>query len=220
MGNSSESKIIWITIAISVVAIIGVFVLLIASTPKPLSQEEKNDLLIREDSYVEGKTDAPVTIVTFEDIQCPACASYQPDFNKIKTQYGDQVKFVFRHFPLNAIHKNAYTAGLAAEAAGAQGKFYKFIDIMFTNQKKWEKMNKEELVNTMKEYAKEAGVEDLDRFVSDVNNATYASKVNRDFDDGEKLGVNATPTVFLNGKVVGNPSFEGLEALIKEVTGQ
>lgn len=142
-----------------------------------------------------GNANAPVTIVEFGDIQCPACQQAQPIVKEILAKYGDSVYFVFRHYPLT-IHKNAELAAQAAEAAGAQGKFFEMIDTMYTNQREWENDT-----NPREDFRKYAGSLELnmDQFNEDMEKET--ENIATDFALGNRAGVQSTPTFFINGEM-------------------
>lgn len=102
--------------------------------------ENAEPIALLETDQVKGKENASVTLIEYADFQCPACASYAPVVEQLEENYGDRVRFVFRHFPLISIHKNAYAASVATEAAGAQGKFWEMHDLLFERQSEWSRL--------------------------------------------------------------------------------
>lgn len=168
-----------------------------AGEPKTLT-ENQTKRLIHEDSYVKGPTDAKVTLVEFGDYQCPACGATHPIVGQLLTEYKDQVKFVFREFPL-AMHQHARIAAQAAQAAGAQGKYYDMYDALFQNQTEWE--NSKNPMEHFEGYANLIGL-DVEKFKSDVESKKFEERVQQDVTDGNALGVQATPTFFLNGEEI------------------
>ncbi len=174
--------------------------------------ESQKNLLIRDDSHVFGKEEAGVEVVEFSDFQCPACAYYYLEFEKFKTTYSSKIKFVFRNFPLTSIHPVAFKAAEAAEAAGSQGKFWEFHNILFENQKEWSILRDEELINKFVDYANEIAISDIAKFRDDLESEAFKSKVQKDMQDAEELNIPGTPTVFVNGKKVENPTFENLKS--------
>jgi protein-disulfide isomerase len=156
-----------------------------------------------------------VTIVEFTDFQCPSCAKSQPVLEAIAAEFGDKVRLVVRDFPLDQ-HTFAFKAAEAAEAAREQGKYWEYIAILFLNQSALE-------VAKLKEYATQVGL-DRKRFDEALDSNKFAEKVRRDLNDGMKLGVNSTPTVFINGRRVRERSRESLkaavEAALKEKAGK
>lgn len=161
-----------------------------ASEPKDLKT------LIRNDSHKVGPTNARVTVVEFGDFQCPACASAHPVVSQIIGTYDKDVLFVFRNYPL-PVHKNAMIAAEAAEAAGAQGKFFEMYDQLYENQKDWSE-SKDALKEHFLAYAKEIKL-DAVKFEKEVKEHKYKGKIEKDISDGNAVGVNATPSFYING---------------------
>ncbi|MCB1023790.1 MAG: thioredoxin domain-containing protein [Acidobacteria bacterium] len=144
-----------------------------------------------DDDPSEGDKNAPVTVVMFTDLQCPACAAVDPILKKVIAEYGARVRFVVRDFPLEGIHENAFAAAVAANAANQQGKFFEYKELLYKNQ---DSLDTESLVR----YPKQIGLDEK-RFRADLNDKKYAEEVRHDIEDGEKYGVNSTPTIFVNG---------------------
>lgn len=153
-------------------------------------------LLVRDDNYQTASASAKVTIVEFSDFQCPACGAAFPVVKKIEADYRDEVNFVYRHFPLPQ-HKNGFKAALAAEAAGLQGKFWEMHDKLFENQDTWGELDNP--LDIFTGYAKDLGLNTA-KFQQDMNDKKLTDKVNRDQADGATLGVNSTPTFFINNQ--------------------
>jgi protein-disulfide isomerase len=168
-----------------------------------------------DDQPTRGGATAAVTIVEFTDFECPACGKTQPLLEEVVAEYGDKVKFVLRDFPLTQ-HTHAMKAAEAAEAAREQGKFWEYATLLFKNQEQLE-------VENLIQYAGQLGL-DTKRFQDALVSGKFADKVQRDLQDGYKLGVNSTPTVFINGKRVKDKSKESLkatiDAAIKEVAAK
>ena len=155
-----------------------------------------------------GPADAKVTVVEFSDFQCPYCSRAATAVDEIKKKYGDRVHFVFRQFPL-PMHENARGAAEAALAANAQGKFWEFHDKMFQNQSK---LTRESLEG----FAKEAGLNVVE-FKKALDGKTYAADVDADVKLGESVAVNGTPTMFINGARVQNPT--SFDAIAQQIDG-
>jgi protein-disulfide isomerase len=153
-----------------------------------------------------GAENAPVTIVEFTDYECPSCGRTAPVLEELVKEYGDKVKLVVRDFPLPQ-HAHAFKAAVAAEAARAQGKYWQYAGLLFKNQKALEAEN-------LKDYATQVGL-DRAKFDQALDSDKYSSNVNRDVQDGGLVGVDSTPTVFINGKRVRDKSPEGLKAAIE-----
>jgi protein-disulfide isomerase len=159
-----------------------------------------------DDQPEKGNPNAKVTLVEFTDYQCPSCAKEQPVIERLITEYGDRVRFVFRDFPLTSIHKDAEKAAEAAEAAREQGKYFDFTAILFRNQSALS-------TDQLKQYA---GVLGLDRtkFDAALDSGKYADKIQRDMADGQRLGITGTPSLFVNGSPVADITYEGLKATL------
>jgi protein-disulfide isomerase len=159
-----------------------------------------------DDQPSKGSATAPVTIIEFTDYQCPSCAKSQPVIEEVAKEYGDKVRLVARDFPLEQ-HTYAAKAAEAAEAAREQGKYWEYVALLFKNQNALE-------VAKLKEYATQVGL-DRTKFDQALDSGKFADKIQRDLREGDKLGVNSTPTVFINGKRIRDKSPEGLKAAIE-----
>jgi protein-disulfide isomerase len=138
-----------------------------------------------------GPANAKITLVEFSDFQCPYCAQAVGFLNEILKAYPNDVRLVFKQYPLE-MHSNARISSAAALAAHAQGKFWLMHDKMYANYKQLTRAN-------ILQWAKESGV-DMTRFTADLDSQWIKQLVDKDYADGEKVGVEATPTVFINGK--------------------
>jgi protein-disulfide isomerase len=137
-----------------------------------------------------GNPKASVSLVEFGDFECPHCAHAHPLVKQLLNEMGDQIHFVFRHFPLQEVHPHAYHAALAAEAAGKQGKFWEMHDLIYENQPA---LNDRLLL----ELALALGL-DMEKFEKDWNSKEAEAKVDADIESGVRSGVNGTPTFFVN----------------------
>ncbi len=138
-----------------------------------------------------GNAAAPVTVVMFSDYQCPACAGTHPILKRVIKEYGDRVRLVVRDFPLESIHTEAFAAAVAANAANAQGKYWEYVELLYSNQEALD-------AASLKRYAELAGL-DLKRFEADIAADSVALEIRSDLSDGRGHGVNGTPTIFVNG---------------------
>ena len=163
---------------------------------KPLPKE-KADEIAGDDAPSFGPKDAPVTIVEFSDFQCPYCSMTAQVTDEIKKNYPDKVRVVFRQFPLS-FHEDAHLASQAALAAHEQGKFWEMHDKLFANQKALKRAN-------LEEYAKEIGL-NMDEFNEALDSKKFAKQVDEDMELGKEVYVQGTPTMFINGERVGNPT--------------
>ncbi len=154
-----------------------------------------------------GGADAPVTIVEYSDFQCPACAAYYPVMKELTAAYGDQIKIVYRNYPLTQIHPNAQLAAQAAEAAGIQGKFFELHDFLFEDQNVWGKV--EDPTEMFVAYAARLEL-NVDQFRTDLTSSAVRTAVAEDVRGGNSANVSGTPTFFLNGFQIDSP--QGLQA--------
>ena len=168
------------------------------SAPEPPAYDIATD-----DQPTKGNPNASVTVVEFTDYQCPSCAATHPVVERLMGEFGDRVKFVVRDFPLS-MHANAFKA---AEAARAQGKYWDFIAILFRNQSALE-------VDKLKQYATALGL-DRAKFDAALDGGKFAEKVQRDLLDGQRVGVNATPSLYVNGRLVPERTYEALKSAIE-----
>jgi protein-disulfide isomerase len=197
----------WIFILIAAVSILIVGAAVFSLSGGGKSGAASNGDLVKEDSHVLGSKDAKVTIVEFADFQCSACQAGYPIVKKITQDYSDKILFVYRYFPIEQPY--GLKAAEAAEAAGEQGKFWEYYDLLFEAQGK---LTSDDLKN----YAKGLGL-DMTKFNAAVDSEKYKDKVMADLADGEKLGVDATPTFFINGKkYVGVQTYDQFKAIIED----
>lgn len=146
---------------------------------------------VSSEDHVAGPEGAPVTLVEFGDFECPHCGRAHPIVQQVRKAMGPDLRFAFRHFPLRQIHPHAERAAEAAEAAGAQGRFWPMHDLIFNNQ---DALEDADLLG----YASKLGL-DVDRFAKELESGLHAGRVRRDFRSGVRSGVNGTPTFFING---------------------
>ena len=147
-----------------------------------------------------GSPTALVTLEEFADFQCGSCAAAHPTMNEIKALYGSRIRFIFRNFPLSIpAHDKAYDAAVAAEAAGMQGKFWDLQNMLFTNQQAW--TANPNFRQIWKDYAQKIGL-DVAKWENDIAGIAAKSRVDADMQRGKAIGVNSTPTLFINGNSV------------------
>jgi protein-disulfide isomerase len=152
-----------------------------------------------------GAPDAPVEIVVFDDFECPYCARAVPLFKQVLETYPGKARLVFKNFPLK-MHKNARAAAAAALAAERQGKFWPLHDLLFEN---YNKLNPQKI----RELAKQVGL-DMARFDQDINDQVLQQQINADLQEGQKVGVRGTPTVFINGRRLQQRNLAGFKQMI------
>lgn len=172
---------------------------------------EASILSVGVSDWIKGNDNTVATLIEYSDLQCPACGLYFPVVKRLQEEFGDRLRFVYRHFPLSQIHKNAEFAAEATEAAGLQGKFWEMHDLLFLQQEEWSSGDAKKL---FKDYAEILKL-DLDKFEKDINSREVKNAVQSDYDGGVALKVNATPTFFLNGQKIANPrSYDEFHSII------
>lgn len=209
------------TIIISVVSILGTFLLLYGVyklVNQPIQTDFPQSKQLKTNDHLKWSPEKKNILVEYSDFQCPACkgthevlktieASGSADFVITK-----KITFVYRHFPLSQIHDKANVAAYAAEAAGKQNKFWEMADLLFDNQQTWKESSnpqQEDFVN----YAKELKL-DLEKFTKDINSPEVKNKVAEDSREAEQISVNSTPTFFLNGQKVIVNSYDEFKKLL------
>lgn len=169
---------------------------------------QKVNVIISPNDPIKGNPQAKVTIIEFSDFQCPYCGRVQETMNKILETYGDQVRIVFKNYPL-AFHENAENAALAALCAKEQGKFWEYHDLLFKNQEALSASN-------LKKYASDLGLKTQD-FNSCLDSKKYKNQISDDMKEAQRIGVEATPSFFVNGSLLkGAQPFENFKLLIDE----
>jgi protein-disulfide isomerase len=182
----------WIAVLLVVVVVFGGAIMLSQSAA------EENNIGVTIESRIKGNPDAPFTMAEYSDFECPACAAYQPVVNSILDQFDDLVNLEYRHFPL-PMHRHARPAAVAAEAAGQQGKFFEFHDILFDRQSEWASA----AVPTafFVQYAEELEL-DVELFRRHLKSSIIADYVAEQFNVGREKGISSTPTFFVNDQQI------------------
>ncbi len=148
--------------------------------------------------HVIGKTDSKVILIEYGDYQCPGCGAANPGIETVTNQYKDVITYIFRNFPLTTIHQNALAAAGAAEAAGLQGKYWEMHHLLYKSQADWENLSGTDRTNMFTSYAKSLGLNET-QFQSDLSSSAISQKISFDEAIGQKVQVDSTPSLFLNG---------------------
>ena len=198
---------------LSIALILGAVVVLIGvaaftrgddDPPAPESGSAREDVLVRPDS--QRLTEGPdATFVEFLDFECEACGALYPTIEDLKETYGDRVTFVVRYMPL---HASSVNAAKAAEAAAAQGQFEAMYDLLFQRQAEWGEQQEAEEARFFA-YAEELGL-DMDQFRADFEDPATLERIEQSEADGRSLGVDSTPTLFLDGELLEPETVEDL----------
>lgn len=200
MNITNETK-FFIGVAVASILILAIGIFLVSQPEKTLSREE----LITSDTPITGNASASAYLVEFSDFQCPACKAFKPSVDEVLAKYQDKLAFGYRHFPLDQ-HPLAQKAAYVSEAAKKQGKFWEMYNYLFDNQENFS----EEFLATPPAELKL----DLKKFAEDANLDDVKNKVAADRTAGLRLGVDATPTFFLNGKKLNLSSPQDLVAKV------
>jgi protein-disulfide isomerase len=144
-----------------------------------------------ERDHIQGPADTAVTLVEYGDYECPYCGAAYPIVKQVQARMGERLRFVFRNFPITTSHPHAEQAAEAAEAAGAQGRFWEMHDLIYENQSHLGEQD-------LRAYAAELRL-DLERFDQELAEHVRAARVREDFMSGVRSGVNGTPTFYING---------------------
>jgi len=148
-------------------------------------------LAVSEADHAIGPANAPVTLVEYGDYECPDCLNSEPIVRQLREEFGDRLRVVFRHFPQNSVHRFASAAAEAAEAAGAQGKFWEMHQALFAHQAELADLDLTHLALTL----------GLDPYkFQQRENRTFPRKVREHHESGVASGVEGTPTFFINGR--------------------
>lgn len=216
-GITREARILMIGSALIVGVTVGIGFAMSSGTedsaaPTAVVEESR---LVRSDSPTLGPADAPVTLVEFLDPECESCRAAHPAIKEIMINYEGRVRLVVRYFPL---HTNSVLAALATEAAGQQGRYWEMQDLLFERQPEWGEQ-RTETPEVFIAYAETLGL-DMAQFRADMQNLTYLERIERDRADGQALGVNGTPTFFVNGELVEPLSYARLVQMIDEALSE
>jgi protein-disulfide isomerase len=175
------------------------------AAPEPLDRAEWQALT--QGAAAIGSTTAPHVILVFSDFQCPYCATFAATIHELQARHPDRVRLVVRHFPLETIHPHARAAALASECAREQGRFQDYHDALF-------KAQPEIGVRTWEHFASTARVPDIAAFQSCMVSGKPLERIKADIAWGERLGVQGTPTIYVNGVLLqGAPTLQRLEQL-------
>ena len=166
-------------------------------------------LPIEPQDHTQGPADAPLTLLWYGDYECDYCGRAFPIVKQLQADFGDRLQLVYRHFPVANIHPHASAAAQAAEAAGAQQKFWEMHDVLFEQQDKLADAD-------LSHYAMRVGLE-IYKFQADLSSQRFSKRVRRDYQSGLQSSVKGTPSFFINGfKFVGQPDLESLTAALNE----
>lgn len=211
------------TILISLVTLVGTFILLFGVyklVNQPIQTDFTQAKQLKANDHVKWAPEKENILVEYSDFQCPSCKNIHDIFKSIESSNSadfditKKTTFVFRYFPLYQIHDKAYLSAYAAESAGIQGKFWEMTDLLFTNQQTWS-TSSDPLKEYFLKYAEDLKL-DVDQFSKDISSSKVKDRINQDLLEAGQMGIDSTPTFFLNGKKVEVSSFDELKTMLKK----
>lgn len=197
---------IWAGIIAIFIAGIWGLIALVNNNPSAPSQAGTPPPISKDDQVLGAADKIKVVLIEYADFQCPACAYYSPVVRQLKEDLGDDLFIVYRYFPLISIHKNAMSSSQAAFAAGKQNKFWEMSDLLYENQKSWADSTKAK--DIFAEYAQKLDLS-IAQFTSDFNSEETKKFITDQMNSGISIGINSTPSFFVNGKKIENPRSYG-----------
>jgi protein-disulfide isomerase len=202
----------FVIIAAVLVVAVGAGVLMFRSSqPQPLTTPTPAGGSVASSNVAPSK--GAVMIDEYGDYQCPPCGGLHPIIKTLKGEYGDRIQFAFHHFPIIQLHPHALEASYAAAAAGFQGKFWEMHNLLYESQSEWSQLG--DFRPTLINFARQLGL-DVPRFTRDMDGLQVVTVVSEDTQRGAALGVNSTPTLFINGQMIPNDNYT-IERLRKEI---
>lgn len=218
---NTKRIIFWSSFVIIIALIIWGLIAAMNKTPGTTSKAGVPALVTSTDN-VRGNPDAPVTLIEYGDFQCPACATYSYYVEKLYSEASSSMRTVFRHFPLDDVlptggvqHPNADGAAAVAEAAGAQGKFWDMYSLLYSFQNDWAEKPPAEAKSIFEGYGAKLGL-DMTKFKNDEVASSTTSKIAAQKAEGVAIGINHTPSFFLNGKEVSPNNYDEFKTLIDQ----
>ncbi len=211
------NKVGWIIFSAAAVALLAGLVIWtrISNPPIDLAGVENNSVVAASEQngniadHTKGSEANKLLLVEYGDYQCPSCKGAHPNLNELMEEYGKDVTFIFRNFPLPSIHPNARAAAAVAEAAGLQNKFWEMHDMLYENQDDWSSLDAAQRTTVFASYANELEL-DMEKFNTDLTAAGVNKKINFDLALGKSAGTSATPTFFVSGEKLSDQESSGI----------
>ncbi len=215
MKNQHDTRQI-LTWSIVTLAIIGLFIglsFLGGSAGAPNTTVSGPLAPVNEFDHIRGPSTAKATLIEYSDFQCPACGQYEPIVREVENTFPNDLRVVYRHFPLVEKHPNAMPASIASEAAHKQGKFWEYHDMLFDRQSQWsEATSTEELFS---QFAVNLGL-NKEQFQKDLQETATTEKITNDMTSGNNARIDGTPTFFLNGIKIQVQSLEEMKSAVQK----
>lgn len=199
----------WIVIGAASLLFLAFFVFAIVSS----KQKVQAPVTLSSSGWATGNLQSKVVLTEFGDFQCPACGVFEPTFAQIIKDYGKKIKVVFNHFPLEASHPNGLPAAMAAEAAGKQGKFWEYHNLLYAKQGEWSP-----LTDPTDQFVAYAGSLKLNtvQFKKDLSSKSLRAKIDQQKNEGINVGINSTPSMLINGVLQQNRDYSSLKKEIEK----
>jgi len=198
------SKRTWIIFAVVVVGLFAGLIIFSGNSKIDVSKINPNDIQKASKQngeiadHVFGVQNSKVVLIEYGDYECPYCDEAYSPIKSVVTQYENQISFVFRNFPLTTLHPDALAGAGAAEAAGLQGKYWDYHDLLYANQSDWDSLSGDQLTNVFVSFAKQLGL-NSSKFEADLSATSVTQKISFDQALGGKLGIDSTPSFYLDG---------------------
>ncbi len=215
-----RTLVIVVLIAVFAVIAVGISIIAVSVTQSVSRTAEaaQSASVVRDNSHVlDEAPDGKVTLVEFLDFECEACGAFYPYVEQFREEYKGQITFVTRYFPIPS-HFNSRNAAVAVEAASQQGAFEEMYKMMFETQKSWGE-SQQDLSPMFRTYAEKLGL-DMAAYDAAVADPATLERVLQDYDEGVALGVDSTPTFFLNGEKMTIDSLDGFKAQLDAAIAQ
>lgn len=208
----TETKFLGIILIATLVLLFGGIFLLTKQGLSPVVEETAVLPIDYSKGQKIGSDSAKVKLVEFSDLECPACAAAEPYVKKVRSDYPEQVQLIYRHFPLPQ-HTHSRQVAIFAEAATEQGKFWEMHDKLFDTQAQWTTLPEKEAAVFFLNLAKDLNL-DKDKLSKALEDPKTKARVDGDEAESRRLGVNSTPTFFLNGRKLNLQSFSDLNTAV------
>lgn len=214
MTMTAETKWLGVILIATVVLLLGgVFLLSRGGSSKDIAGVNVSQIDYAKGQKI-GSDSAKVKLVEFSDFQCPACQAAEPALKQVLSKYPNDLQFIYRHFPLPQ-HAYGRQAAAYAEAAGEQGKFWEMHGKLFETQTEWSALSDSNATVFFLRIANELGL-DENKVKQAVAENTFKSKIDNDIAEAQSLGVNSTPTFFVNGRKLNLQTFDDLNTAVAE----
>jgi cyclophilin family peptidyl-prolyl cis-trans isomerase/protein-disulfide isomerase len=187
----------------------------ISQQPAPGPTQQSIFPPVNEADWAKGPEDAYVTITEYSDFQCPSCSELEPVLEQLHKDFPEDLRIVYRHFPLVTIHDKAVLGTQASEAAGRQGKFWEMHNLLFTTQNEWEAFTPDDFKTWVNERAEELDL-DSEQFQSDFESEALVNLAQDAWEHGSSVGFPGTPMILFNGNYYSGPlSYSNISAIIR-----